>query len=133
MTSVDDQGLLIWDIFPESRANEIGTPRDVSIDSMSNSIIPPSVAETWRCSFVNQLMSISVHPEMSKNLLVADSKGSTYLVDWEACRTLKPRNDEAILMEFIEPRSLSQLLFDRKHSYTGSVAWKSDDSNTWVL
>jgi len=33
-------------------------------------------------------------------------------------------------MEFIEPRSLSRLLFSPAPSLTGSVTWKRDDSNT---
>jgi hypothetical protein len=35
-------------------------------------------------------------------------------------------------MEFIEPRSLSRLLFSPTPSLTGSVSWKRDDVNVYV-
>jgi hypothetical protein len=128
----DDKRLVIWDIFPESSLNESGTPREASMDSISQSILPRGNAETWTVQFMKTLHSVATHSAEAKLLLVADTCGSVYLVDWELCRSAGHSIGGQVLMEFIEPYSLAHLIFSPTPSYTGSVSWKTDDSNTYV-
>lgn len=131
-STADDTALVIWDIFPSTESNTTFTPREASMDSISSSLIPPGNADTWPISFPNPLHSVAAHLENAKHLLVADSSGSVYLVNWQLSCSLASRREEQVIMEFIEPRSLSRLLFSPAPSLTGLVSWKRDDVNTLV-
>jgi hypothetical protein len=123
---------VIWDIFPESTVDEIGSHREASMDSTSQSILPAGSAETWIVPSVNPLHSVDTHSADANLLLIADSCGSVYLVEWGKCRSGGVADGGHVLMEFVEPYTLAQLVFSPTPSYTGSVSWKTDDSNTYV-
>jgi len=124
-----DRRLVIWDIFPNPGTKANSLPRESSIESISATNVPSGIAETWCVTFANALRSIAVHQEVANSILVADSRGSVYLVDWEMCRTSSYSRGDQIVMEFIEPHTLAQLIFSPAPSYTGFVSWKPSDSN----
>lgn len=81
--------------------------------------------------FAFPLCSVSAHASTSKELLVSDSRGSIFLIDWR-----KDPNDDKVdafshqnIIELVHPRTLADASSNIPKHLSGWAAWKTDDPN----
>jgi hypothetical protein len=119
--------LMVWDLHPVVNT---GTP-SVAVDDTFN---PPDRPQptAYVIPFLHPLTSVMSHPSTSKDVLVADSRGSIFLTDW---RTDPLESGEQnwrhhSLVEFVEPRVLAAPLSYRTSHSSSSIGWRKDAVDT---
>ncbi|KAL7283116.1 hypothetical protein ACG7TL_002541 [Trametes sanguinea] len=125
-TVSDDKMLMVWDLHP---AIDIASPPFPGTS-------PPSRPQptAYVIKFPHPLTSVNAHPSTSKELLVADCRGSIFLTDW---RSDPPENEQdswrnSSVVELVEPRALADSLAGPSAQWSGSVAWRRDPSADFV-
>ncbi|KAH7877767.1 hypothetical protein F5879DRAFT_970283 [Lentinula edodes] len=115
-TVSDDKMLMVWDLTPHDTDTRIDPP-----DSRPQ----PTV---YAMAYSHPLTSIDSHPSTTKELLVADCRGSIYIVDWRS----DPGASEQIswrsssVLELTDPHALSEASVGLSLKLSGSVAWRRD-------
>ncbi|KAI0747773.1 hypothetical protein C8Q80DRAFT_1168378 [Daedaleopsis nitida] len=109
-TVSDDKMLMVWDLSPNLN---IASPPSPGMDP------PPAL---------NLLHTVNSHPSTSKELLVADCRGSIFLTDW---RSDPDENEQdswrnSSVVELVEPRALAYAASGLSNKWAGSVAWRRD-------
>ncbi|CDO70585.1 hypothetical protein BN946_scf184636.g18 [Trametes cinnabarina] len=125
-TVSDDKMLMVWDLHP---AVDIASPPFPGTT-------PPSRPQptAYVVKFPHPLTSVDAHPSTSKELLVADCRGSIFLTDWRS----DPPEDErdswrnSSVVELLEPRALADSIAGPSAKWSGSVAWRRDPSADFV-
>ncbi|KAI0362809.1 hypothetical protein OH77DRAFT_1500401 [Trametes cingulata] len=125
-TVSDDKMLMVWDLHPSI---DLTTPP-------SPGASPPSRPQptAYVITFPHPLTSVNAHPSTSKELLVADCRGSIFLTDW---RSDPDENEQdswrnSSVVELLEPRALADSLAGPSTKWSGSVAWRRDPSADFV-
>ncbi|KAH8117143.1 hypothetical protein DFH11DRAFT_983710 [Phellopilus nigrolimitatus] len=130
----DDMNLIVWDLCPavnpavnsvvEHEANE-----QFDSNISSHPIVRQPTALVIPFSY--PLCSVSSHATTSKELLVSDTRGSVFLIDWR-----KDPNDidEDILsqqnvIELVHPRILADAISNLPKYLSGCASWQRDDAN----
>lgn len=135
MTNIlDDKMLMVWDLHPNlDIPSVVGSPspaRDLSPLDASTSTRPQPT--TYPIPFPRALTSVNSHPSTSKELIVADSHGSIFLIDWrseppDASSTESWRHSS--VTELVEPRALADATLGTSAHWSGSVSWRRDSAD----
>jgi hypothetical protein len=78
--------------------------------------------------YAHPLHSVVSHPSTSKELVVSDSQGSVFVVDWHV-------DDEGdqyrglSIAQLIDPRALADARTGMQTMWGGSVSWQQQDVN----
>ncbi|KAI0822683.1 WD40-repeat-containing domain protein [Trametes gibbosa] len=125
-TVSDDKMLMVWDLHPSIDLTSPPSP----------GASPPSRPQptAYVITFPHPLTSVNAHPSTSKELLVADCRGSVFLTDW---RSDPDENEQhswrnSSVVELLEPRALADSLAGPSAKWSGSVAWRRDPSAEFV-
>ncbi|CAL1703833.1 unnamed protein product [Somion occarium] len=126
-TVSDDRVLMIWDLHPAITIRSPGSP-EITDDSNGSSRPQPTALPF---SFPHPLASISSHPSTSKEFLVADARGSIFLIDWRSDPTANEQTSwrNASVVELVEPRALSDAVCGVSKRWSASVAWRADSAD----
>ncbi|KIY64580.1 hypothetical protein CYLTODRAFT_380628 [Cylindrobasidium torrendii FP15055 ss-10] len=124
--SADDRQLMVWDL--EARV-------DAPVQEMeSTSASPPAAARNpsfMSYSFQHPLVSIQSHTGTSKIFLVADCRGTIFLVDWleimDGPQPYQPGGPDTL--QLYDPHALAESSRGRGGQFTGSVAWHKNNQN----
>ncbi|KAA1478812.1 hypothetical protein DENSPDRAFT_845929 [Dentipellis sp. KUC8613] len=129
-TVSDDRMLMVWDLQPT-----LDIPSTLSSPSptlthqptASNADIRPQPT-AYAMPFLHPLVSIASHPSTSNELVVADSKGSVFLIDWRsepgrAAIDMWPRGGA---LELVDPHALAE---QPSTAMAGSVDWRRDSTD----
>jgi hypothetical protein len=128
-TVSDDKMLMVWDLYPDNNVNGTASDRELSVDE---DIRPQPT--TFPMRFSCPLTSVASHPSTSKELLVADSRGSIFLTDWrsdpDAIGALDRAWHHPSTIELVEPKSLAEAASGGSAPWTGScsLVWRKDDA-----
>ncbi|TFY72400.1 hypothetical protein EVG20_g635 [Dentipellis fragilis] len=113
-TVSDDKMLMVWDLQPTldipstlPSPSPAPTPRPPA----SNTNIRPQPT-AYAVPFLHPLVSLASHPSTSNELVVADSRGSVFLIDWRSDPSrsgvdLWPRGGASVI-ELVDPRALAE-------------------------
>ena len=114
--------LMVWDLNPNLNIASPPSPGQT----------PPSRPQptAYVITFPHPLTSVNSHPSTSKELLVADCRGSIFLTDW---RSDPDENEQdawrhSSVVELIEPRALADAASGLSNKWSGSVAWRRDST-----
>ncbi|KAI0670712.1 WD40-repeat-containing domain protein [Trametes maxima] len=125
-TVSDDKILMVWDLHPSIDLTSPPSP----------GTSPPARLQptAYVIAFTHPLTSVNAHPSTSKELLVADSRGSIFLTDW---RSDPDENEQdswrnSSVVELVEPRALADSRAGPSAKWSGSVAWRRDPSADFV-
>ncbi|TFK93162.1 hypothetical protein K466DRAFT_581249 [Polyporus arcularius HHB13444] len=121
-TVSDDKMLMVWDLHPNL---DIASPPS---PGASPPVRPQPTA--YVITFPHPLTSVNSHPSTSKELLVADCRGSIFLTDW---RSDPDENEQdswrnSAVVELVEPRALADAASGLSNKWSGSVAWRRDST-----
>jgi len=113
--------LMVWDLHPAIDIHSPTPARSLPL-SPSNRLQPTA----YVISFPHPLTAINAHPSTSKELLVSDSRGSIFLVDWRTDPTSSVHDTwrHASVVELVEPRALAESAIGVAHQWSGSAAWR---------
>jgi len=103
---------------------------------MSLSALPRSPSPTsggqlipFAVSYAHPLHSVVSHPTSSKDLVVSDSQGSVFVVDWRGDEDPTERYRGLSVAQLIDPRALADARTGMQTVWGGSVSWNQVDSN----
>ena len=121
-SAADDKVLIVWDLNPNLNIASPPSP---------GATLPERPQPTaYVINFPHPLTSIDSHPSTSKELIVADCRGSIFLTDWRS----DPDENEQYswrnhsVVELVEPRALADAASGLSTKWSGSVAWRRDSS-----
>lgn len=112
--------LMVWDLSP---ALHIRSASHTSQDADANPPRPQPTA--YVIAFPYPLSAVCAHPSTSKELLVADARGSLFLTDWRSDPDHDSWRHQSVL-ELAEPRALADAVCGRPARWSGSAAWRRD-------
>ncbi|KAH8829701.1 WD40-repeat-containing domain protein [Flagelloscypha sp. PMI_526] len=116
----EDKVLMIWDLQPNLDMPMVDSP------GLPDQAFQPTA---YPIPFKHALISVCAHPATSKDLLVADVRGSIYLTDWRTDFT--DRTTEAWhhpnVLELVEPHSMAESAMGLPGVTPGSLAWSMDN------
>ncbi|KAF7777446.1 hypothetical protein Agabi119p4_3518 [Agaricus bisporus var. burnettii] len=120
-TISDDKMLMVWDLHPT-----IDIPAH-NRDARSSSPSRPQPT-AYVIPFSYPLTSVAAHPSSSKELLVADCRGSLFLTDWRADPEEEDRSHlrHSSLIELVDPHALAASALGSPAKWSGSAAWRTD-------
>lgn len=82
--------------------------------------------------FTYQLCSVSSHVSTARELVVSDSRGYVFVVDW---RKDPDEGDDSFtenLLELVHPKAVAEAACNLSKRLTGCAAWRKDDPNMYV-
>ncbi|OCH95227.1 hypothetical protein OBBRIDRAFT_720874 [Obba rivulosa] len=122
-TVSDDKMLMVWDLSPTAPPPSPGRDRD-STSSSATRLQPTA----YVISFPHPLTTVASHPSTSKEFLVADSRGSIFLIDWREDPDENPQDSwrNSSVVELTDPRALADAATGLSNKWSGSVAWRRD-------
>ncbi|KAK7693054.1 hypothetical protein QCA50_002619 [Cerrena zonata] len=120
----DDRTLLIWDLTPEVKIPSPGSPESDGSDAPSR---PQPTA--YPIAFPHPLASVSSHPSTSKDLLVADNRGSLFVVDWRTDENERASWRNSSIVELVEPHALADAACGVSKTWSASAAWRADSAD----
>ncbi|EED83928.1 predicted protein [Postia placenta Mad-698-R] len=127
-TVSDDKMLMVWDLTPDIDIPSLGSP-DPNTELTSEFDRPQPTALV--SPFPYPLTSVTSHPTTSKELLVADCRGSIFLTDWR-----KDPDENAFeswrgasIVELVDPRAFVDTSMGISAKSPGSVSWRRDRPN----
>ncbi|KAL1743294.1 WD40-repeat-containing domain protein [Schizophyllum fasciatum] len=123
-----DKTVLVWDLYPE-RVNDDARasappPPDASVAPEDRT--PPTAYEI---PYAHPLTTVCAHPHTSKELLVADTHGTIFLVDWRSDDPSTPQPDRRTVLELVQPYAMGDALIGNGDSTWTSVAWRRDTTD----
>ncbi|KAF4603991.1 hypothetical protein EYR38_004413 [Pleurotus pulmonarius] len=124
-TVSDDRMLMIWDLYPPTELPS----RPGSMDRDGSPTPPPRAQPTaYVIPFSHPLVSVCSHPLTSKELVVADCRGSIFLTDWRSENDEKDRDSwrHSSIMELTEPSLLADASAGISVQWSGSAGWRRD-------
>jgi hypothetical protein len=118
---------MVWDLHPDlDRSSSIPSPHSSSPSEEDERSQPTA----YVIPFSHPLSSVSSHPNTSKELLIADSRGSLFLIDWRSDPHGSWRG--ASLIELVDPKALANNS-PNTHTWGGSAAWRRDAIDMYVI
>ncbi|EIM82598.1 uncharacterized protein STEHIDRAFT_103130 [Stereum hirsutum FP-91666 SS1] len=129
-TVSDDKMLMVWDLHPN-----LDIPSVMGSPSPTRNLSPPGSSSkraqptAYPVPFPRALTSVNSHPSTAKELLVSDSHGSIFLIDWrseppDSSSTESWRHQSVV--ELVEPRALADATVGTSAHWSGSVSWRRD-------
>ncbi|PIL23681.1 hypothetical protein GSI_13430 [Ganoderma sinense ZZ0214-1] len=125
-TVSDDKVLIVWDLSPNLNIASPPSP---------TAVLPERPQPTaYVINFPHPLTGVDSHPSTSKELLVADCRGSIFLTDWRSDPDENEQNSwrKHSVVEVVEPRALADAASGLSTTWSGSVAWRRDPSAEFV-
>ena len=122
--SSDDKMLMVWDLRPNvdiPSAPLSRSPSDAHADSDGASSARPQPT-AYVISFPHALSAVCAHASTTKDLLVADVRGSLALIDWRSDPSHAPPTDawhHPHVVEFSAPRAIA----GGAGAFPASAAW----------
>ena len=110
--------LMVWDLSPALHIRSTSQDADASTPAR-----PQPTA--YVIAFPYPLSAVCAHPSTSKELLVADARGSLFLTDWRSDPDHDSWRHQSVL-ELAEPRALADAVCGRPARWSGSAAWRRD-------
>lgn len=112
----DDKMLMIWDLYPDS-------PAQTGARGVKIAVHQPTA---YAIQFSHPLTSIDSHESSDKEFLVADCRGSIYLIDWRSESEIAREQDfrHSNIVELVDPSAV----ISSAGSF-GSAAWRPGDAN----
>ncbi|TFL05816.1 WD40-repeat-containing domain protein [Pterulicium gracile] len=127
----DDKILMVWDLYPSSVSESADSSRSSSL-SLDDDERPQPIA--YPIHFANPLASVASHPSTTKELLVGDTRGSIFRMDWKSDPDASMGGPDRAwrhpsIIELVETKSLADALLGGAAPWSGtcSIAWKKDD------
>ncbi|KAL5490128.1 hypothetical protein ACEPAI_4961 [Sanghuangporus weigelae] len=119
-TVSDDRNLIVWDLRPSVTNNLESCEDPQPSGCQPTALVIP---------FAHPLCSVSSHASTSKELLVSDTRGSVFLIDWrkDPSDSDKEVFSHQSILELVHPRSLSDALANTSKSLFGYASWRTDD------
>jgi len=132
-TVSDDKMLMVWDLrpnvdipsIPQSRSPTSETNPDTGGGGSSSSSTRPQPT-AYVISFPHALSSVCAHSSTTKELLVADSRGSLALIDWRSDPSHAPTDaawHHPRVVEFAAPRAIA----GGAGAFPASAAWQQSN------
>ncbi|KAI0253898.1 hypothetical protein BJV78DRAFT_1298538 [Lactifluus subvellereus] len=124
-TVSDDKMLMVWDLRPNVDIPSVPlsrSPSDANVDSDGASSARPQPT-AYVISFPHALSSVCAHASTTKDLLVADVRGSLALIDWRSDPSHAPPADawhHPHVVEFSAPRAIA----GGAGAFPASAAWQ---------
>ena len=114
--------LMVWDLHP---ALDIASPPSPGAAAPTR---PQPTA--YVITFTHALTSVDSHPSTSKELLVADCRGSVFRTDWRSDPDEHEQDSwrNGSVVELLEPRALADAVAGPAAKWSGSAAWRRDPS-----
>lgn len=130
--STDDKILLFWDLSPPN--DEPGTPPHSPDHTRSRSRSPSRRPQplAFAVPYAHPLHSVASHPSTSKELVVSDSQGSVFVVDWRVDPAEEDPDERyrgLSVAQLVEPRALADARTGMPTVWGGSAAWQQQDLN----
>ncbi|GJJ12516.1 hypothetical protein Clacol_006759 [Clathrus columnatus] len=122
----DEKILLLWDLSVPTEGTSPNFLSDYKNPSQRPQPIPFAI------SYAHPLHSIVSHPSTSKELVVSDSQGSVFVVDWRydpADEHPEDRYRGLSIAQLIDPRALADARTGMQTVWGGSVDWHPEDAN----
>ena len=91
---------------------------------------PPTAYEI---SYAHPLTTVCSHPATSKELLVADTHGTIFMVDWRSDDPGEPQPDRRTVFELVQPYAMGDALIGNGDTTWTSVAWRRDTTDMSVI
>jgi hypothetical protein len=147
--TTDDKMLMVWDLRPnvdipsapqsQSRSRSHSRSRSLSPPSSSSTSTPGGGSggstrpqpTAYVISFPHALSSVCAHASTTKELLVADVRGSLALVDWRSDPLHAPADaawHHPRVIEFAAPRAVA----GGAGAYPASAAWQQANPDMYV-
>src|SRR5712671_949304 len=134
-TKIDDKMLMVWDLrptvdipsIPQSRSPTSATNPDASGGGSSTRPQPTA----YVISFPHALSSVCAHATTTKELLVADVRGSLALIDWRSDPSHAPTDaawHHPRVVEFAAPRAIA----GGAGAFPASAAWQQSNPDMYV-
>ena len=127
----DDKMLMVWDLHPTvdipSAPLSVSPSHDSSSSPASSSRPQPTA---YVISFPHTLSSVCAHASTTKDLLVADVRGSLALIDWRSDPSHAPADawHHPRVLELAAPRAIA----GAAGAYPASVAWQHANPDMYV-
>jgi len=115
-TVSDDKMLMIWDLYPDS-------PAQTGVGDVKIAVHQPTA---YAIQFSHPLTSIDSHVSSDKEFLVADCRGSIYIIDWRSEPEFAREQDfrHSNIVELVDPSAVISPV-----GSFGSAAWRPGDAN----
>lgn len=127
---------MVWDLYPSSVSESADSSRSSSL-SLDDDERPQPIA--YPIHFANPLASVASHPSTTKELLVGDTRGSIFRMDWKSDPDASMGGPDRAwrhpsIIELVETKSLADALLGGAAPWSGtcSIAWKKDDPEMYV-
>jgi hypothetical protein len=129
----DDKILLFWDLLPPNDDNET-PPHSPSPAAHSRSLTPSSRPQplAFAVPYAHPLHSVVSHPSTSKEVIISDSQGSVFVVDWRvdpADEDPDERYRGLSVAQLVDPRALADARTGMQTVWGGGTAWQQQDLN----
>ncbi|KAJ3761852.1 hypothetical protein EV360DRAFT_36960 [Lentinula raphanica] len=117
-TVSDDKMLMVWDL----------TPHDTDVQDEIQSPDSRPQPTVYVMAYPHPLTSIDSHTSTTKELLVSDSRGTVYIVDWRSDPSASEQDSwrSSSVLELTDPHALSEVSVGLSLKLSGSVAWRRD-------
>ncbi|EMD34509.1 hypothetical protein CERSUDRAFT_159048 [Gelatoporia subvermispora B] len=122
-TVSDDKMLMVWDLSPS--VDVVPPPSPGRERSSASSTAPRAQPTAYVIRFPHPLTTVASHPSTSKEFLVADCRGSVFLIDWRADPDENPQDSwrNSSIVELVEPRALADAATGLSNKWSAAVAW----------
>ncbi|KAI5900038.1 uncharacterized protein SCHCODRAFT_02606795 [Schizophyllum commune H4-8] len=121
-----DKTVLVWDLYPE-RIDDGSANAQMPEASMPPEDRTPPTA--YEISYAHPLTTLCSHPATSKELLVADTHGTIFMVDWRSDDPGEPQPDRRTVFELVQPYAMGDALIGNGDTTWTSVAWRRDTTD----